>query len=67
MAEQADDLPRGIGAPAHRALAGAGITRLAQLGDRTEEEVAALHGMGPRALDVLRRALAEAGTGFSAG
>ena len=53
-----DDLPAN-GAPATRALAGAGITRLEQLTALTEAEVAALHGVGPRAVGRLREALAE--------
>lgn len=58
-------LPAGIGAPARRALAAAGIVRLAQLADVSEREVAALHGVGPKALRVLRAALEEAGWGFA--
>jgi DNA-directed RNA polymerase alpha subunit len=54
------DLPR-IGAPATRALAAAGITRLDQVADRTEAELLALHGFGPRALRLLVEALAERG------
>jgi predicted flap endonuclease-1-like 5' DNA nuclease len=58
-----DDLPP-IGAPATRALAGAGITRLDQLPALTEAEVAALHGVGPRAVGRLREALADRGLSF---
>ncbi len=58
-----DDLPR-VGAPARRALTGAGITRLDQLTERTEAELAGLHGMGPKALGLLRGALAERGLSF---
>ena len=58
-------LPPGIAAPARRTLAGAGIVRLEQLRDVPEAEVVALHGMGPKALRVLRDALAEAGWGFA--
>lgn len=42
------DLPR-MAAPARRALATASITTLADLTRCTEQEVAALHGMGPKA------------------
>ncbi|GHE81609.1 hypothetical protein GCM10017786_10140 [Amycolatopsis deserti] len=55
------DLPRAIGRPATRALAGAGITTLDQLTALTEAELLALHGMGPKAVRVLREALAERG------
>ncbi|MFD8971470.1 MULTISPECIES: DNA-binding protein [Streptomyces] len=55
------DLPRGIGAPATRALAAAGYTRLSQLAGVPAAELAALHGVGPKALRVLGEALAERG------
>lgn len=50
------DLPK-IGAPATRALASIGVTRLDQLAGRSETELLDLHGFGPRALDILRDAL----------
>ena len=58
------DLPTGLARPAQRALAGAGYTRLEQLTRVTEDEVLELHGMGHKALDQLRRALAERGLSF---
>jgi predicted flap endonuclease-1-like 5' DNA nuclease len=58
-----DDLPA-IGAPARRALAGEGITRLDQLTVLTEAELARLHGVGPKAVGLLRRALLERGLSF---
>lgn len=64
--EPGTPLPR-IGAPATRALAGRGITRLEQLGGVTAAEVAALHGVGPRALGILADALAAAGLRYAAG
>jgi len=54
------DLPT-IGAPATRALASIGVTRLDQLDGRSEKELLDLHGFGPRALGILRDALAAAG------
>jgi hypothetical protein len=54
------DLPK-IGAPATRALAAIGITRLDDVADRTEAELLALHGFGPRALRILIEALAARG------
>ncbi|MEU0400655.1 DNA-binding protein [Streptomyces sp. NPDC006197] len=54
-------LPRGIGAPATRALVAAGYTRLSQLAGVPAAELAALHGVGPKALGVLGKALAEQG------
>lgn len=58
--------PRGVAAPAQRALAGAGITRLEQLVKWTEPELRALHGMGPKALGILRDALRAKGLDFKA-
>ncbi len=55
-----DELPR-IGAPATRALALAGYTRLEQLPGVPRAGLAALHGVGPRALRILDEALAEHG------
>jgi hypothetical protein len=55
-----DDLPR-IGAPATRALAGIGVTRLSQLTEHRGDELLKLHGMGPRAIAILRQALADQG------
>ena len=57
-------LPSGIGRPATGALAEAGYTRLDQLAGVPEHTVAALHGVGPKAMRVLREALAEQGLSF---
>ncbi|GAB2920817.1 MULTISPECIES: DNA-binding protein [unclassified Streptomyces] len=61
----ADDFPRGAGNPARRALRAAGHTRLAQLTTVTAAEVLALHGVGPKAVGVLREALAAEGLAFA--
>ena len=53
-----DILPK-IGAPATRALAGAGYTTLRQLAGVPRSELAELHGMGPKALRIIEAALAE--------
>lgn len=53
------DLPSGIGAPATRALAGAGITTLDDVAAQTEQELLALHGVGPKAVRILTEALEE--------
>ncbi len=47
----------GLAAPARRALLGAKITKLEQLAKKSESDIAALHGMGPNAMTVLRTAL----------
>ncbi len=60
-----DALPRSAGAPARRALEEAGIATLAQLAERTREEVSALKGVGPKALAALDEALAGRGAGWS--
>jgi hypothetical protein len=51
-------------APATRALASIGVTRLDQLAGHREQTVAALHGMGPKALSILKEAMASAGLTF---
>ena len=53
------DLPRGLGAPAERAFAQAGYTRLEQFADVTEKDLLRLHGVGPRAVRILRTALED--------
>jgi hypothetical protein len=55
-----------LGAPARRALEHAGITTLTQLAQRSEREILALHGMGPKSLPTLRQALQDAGLVFAA-
>ena len=64
-ASRSHDLPRGIGAPATRALAAAGLTRLDQLTSFSEAEMLRLHGVGPKAIRLLREALAEIRLGFA--
>lgn len=54
------DLPRTSG-PAARALASVGITSLAELSSRPWSEISQLHGIGPKALRILRAALDERG------
>jgi hypothetical protein len=53
------DLPKAIGGPATRALAGAGITLLAQVAALTDAELLAMHGVGPKAVRILREAVRE--------
>ena len=54
-------LPRSIGAPATRALAAAGNTRLSQLANVPAVELGKLHGVGPKALRLLQEALTQRG------
>lgn len=58
------DLPPKLAAPAHRALARAGIVRLEQLTEFSEAEIMQLHGVGSKGLDLLRHALAAKGLSF---
>lgn len=55
-------LPASIGKPATRALLLAGITTLEQVAQHTDSELLALHGVGPRAVGILRQALQAGGT-----
>jgi predicted Fe-Mo cluster-binding NifX family protein len=51
--------------PAQTALHLAGYYRLEQLTKVTEAELLALHGVGPKAIRILREALAEKGWKFA--
>ncbi|WP_316787041.1 hypothetical protein [Pedobacter frigiditerrae] len=53
-----------ISAPARRALASMNISTLLELAKFTENEIAALHGMGPNPIAKLKIALAEEGLSF---
>ena len=59
------NLPKGLAAPARRALAGAGIDRLEQLSEISEAELKRLHGIGPNAVGQLRAALDANGLSFA--
>jgi len=58
------DLPS-IGAPARRALEAAGVTTLAQVATWTAADLGDLHGVGPRAVRLLREAMAERSITFT--
>jgi len=53
-----------MGRPGTRALGEAGYTRLEQLAGLREEELLRLHGVGPKALETIRVALAARGQSF---
>jgi hypothetical protein len=59
------DLPSGLSKPAQRALAAAGYTNLKQLTQVSEADLGRLHGVGPKAIDQLRQALAASGLSFA--
>lgn len=58
--DQIGDLPK-IGRPASRALLALGVTTLEQVAAMPEAELLALHGVGPRAIRILREALEQQG------
>jgi hypothetical protein len=63
--QQDSDLPTDLAMPAQRALAVAGYRRLDQLIEISEAELRQLHGIGPKAIGQLRRALAANGLSFA--
>jgi predicted flap endonuclease-1-like 5' DNA nuclease len=65
MTEPARDLPN-LGRPAGRALDAQGITTLAEVAARSESELLSLHGVGPKAIRILREALEAEGRSFAA-
>jgi hypothetical protein len=54
-----DAFPPGVGGPVLRALAHAGIRSMAELARWSEEEIAALHGIGPKGVRILKAGLAS--------
>jgi len=58
------DLPK-IGRPATSALLHAGYPTLALVSTLTEAQLLSLHGVGPKAVRILREALAEKGLSFA--
>jgi hypothetical protein len=61
MTEPNEGLPRGIGAPATRALSAAGYTELEQLAGVPRSDLERLHGVGPRALGIIQKELEDRG------
>ncbi|GII80345.1 hypothetical protein Sru01_53270 [Sphaerisporangium rufum] len=58
MSSPLDALPK-IGAPATRALRDAGYPTLRDLAGVPRAELARLHGMGPKALEIIQSALQQ--------
>jgi DNA-directed RNA polymerase alpha subunit len=58
-------LPSGLASPARRALAAAGITQLDQFAAISEAELLKLHGMGPKAVEIIRKSMQENGLSFA--
>ncbi|MEI5583812.1 MULTISPECIES: hypothetical protein [unclassified Agromyces] len=61
------DLPNELGRTAPRALQAAGIDSLARVSSYSEQELLAIHGVGPKAIRILAEALAEKGLTFRPG
>lgn len=59
------EFPRSIGRPATGALAQAGYTRFAQLEHVSAATLLKLHGVGPKAIRILRGELAARGAAFA--
>ena len=56
--------PRAIGKPAGRALAGAKVMSLRDVATWSEVDLLALHGVGPKAIGILKEMLAAEGLRF---
>lgn len=54
MNSHSNQLPEKISKPAMRALLAAGITTLQQAAKLSDEELLKLHGVGPKAVRILR-------------
>jgi hypothetical protein len=63
--EPAHDFPAGIGRPATRAFIAAGYTRLEQLAKSSEADLLRIHGVGPKAIGIIRSALNAKGLSFA--
>jgi DNA-directed RNA polymerase alpha subunit len=57
--------PVGLSQPAQRALAAAGYLYIEQLSEVSESEIKQLHGIGPRAIDLLCHSLQKLGLSFA--
>ena len=55
------ELPRAIGRPANAALVAHGITTLDRVAAMTERELLAVHGVGPKAIAILKDELEQQG------
>jgi len=60
----AGELPEGLDKPVTEALEGAGLTTLAKVAEKTEDEILELKGIGPKAAEALAEALAAEGLSF---
>ena len=61
MTQEGATWPKGVSQPAIRALTAAGFSRLEDLSGASESALLKLHGMGPKAIRVIKDALARRG------
>lgn len=54
-----NQLPKTIGMPAKNALEFIGVTTLDQVANYSEEELLQIHGVGPKAVKILKELLKE--------
>jgi predicted flap endonuclease-1-like 5' DNA nuclease len=67
MKETKSEFPKGVAKPAIRALASVGVVRLDQVARFTEADLLALHGMGPKAIRLIKEALRAKGKSLQQG
>ena len=58
-ATQTESFPKGLSQPAIRAFVAAGYMRLEDLAGASEKGLLALHGVGPKAIPIVRQALVD--------
>lgn len=59
------DLPNEIGKTAARELSNHGITTLKKVASHSEQELLAIHGVGPKSIRILREFMAAKGMSFA--
>ena len=64
MTNEETEFPASMGKVARRELAVHGITRFTQAADRSERELLDIHGVGPKALRILREELGSRDLSF---
>lgn len=64
LTSEETEFPASIGKVARRELAVHGLTQYAQLADRSERDLLDIHGVGPKAIRILREELRSKGLSF---
>lgn len=64
MEVQETEFPRRLGKVAPRELAAHGLTRFEQLARVTERDLLSIHGVGPKAVTILREEMSARGLSF---